>query len=154
MSALDPAQEATETIYDRLGGDACLRDLVGVFYSSIFEDPVLQPVFGSPVATHVDHLTAFLGEVFGGPPRYSRELGGFDAIVAVHRGLRITEEQRQRFIALFTAAFERVGLGGDRELRDAVMSCIEFGTEVARVNSNATTDAELHPQREMPQWHW
>ena len=34
MSALDPAQEATETIYDRLGGDAGLGDLVGVFYSS------------------------------------------------------------------------------------------------------------------------
>lgn len=90
----------------------------------------------------------------GGPPRYSRELGGFDAIVAVHRGLRITEEQRQRFIALFTAAFERVGHGDDPELRDAVLSCIEFGTEVAKVNSNARSDAELHPQRDMPQWHW
>jgi hemoglobin len=154
MSALDPAQQTTETIYDRLGGDAGLRELVGVFYSSIFDDPVLQPVFGSPVATHVDHLTAFLGEVFGGPARYSGELGGFPAIVAVHRGLRITEEQRQRFITLFTAAFEQVGLGGDRELRDAVISCIEFGTEIARVNSNATTDAELHPQSEMPNWHW
>jgi hemoglobin len=118
MSALDPAQQSTETIYDRLGGDAGLRRLVDVFYSSIFEDPVLQPVFGSPVATHVEDLTAFLGEVFGGPPRYSRELGG------------------------------------DRELRDAVLSCIEFGTEVAKVNSNARSDAELHPQREMPQWHW
>ena len=71
MSALDPAEQATETIYDRLGGDAGLRELVGVFYSSIFDDPVLQPVFGSPVATHVDHLTAFLGEVFGGPTRCS-----------------------------------------------------------------------------------
>jgi hemoglobin len=154
MSALDPAQQPTETIYDRLGGDAGVRELVGVFYSSIFEDPVLQPVFGSPVASHVDHLTAFLSEVFGGPQRYTRELGGFDAIVAVHRGLRITEEQRQRFIALFTAAFEKVGLGGDRELRDAVLSCIEFGTEVAKVNSNARSDDELHPQREMPHWHW
>jgi hemoglobin len=154
MSALDPAQQQTETIYDRLGGDAGVRELVGVFYASIFDDPVLQPVFGSPVATHVDHLTAFLGEVFGGPARYSEELGGFPAIVAVHRGLRITEEQRQRFIALFTAAFEQAGHGGDPELRDAVLSCIEFGTEVAKVNSNATTDAELHPQSEMPHWHW
>lgn len=154
MSALDPAQQTTETIYDRLGGEAGLREIVGVFYRSIFEDPVLQPVFGSPVPTHVDHLTAFLGEVFGGPPRYTREMGGFDTIVATHRGLRITEEQRQRFIALFTAAFEQAGLGGDRQLRDAVLSCIEFGTEVAKVNSNARSDAELHPQREMPQWHW
>ena len=134
MSALDPAQQTTETIYDRLGGEAGLREVVGVFYRSIFDDPVLQPVFGSPVPTHVDHLTAFLGEVY--------------------RGLRITEEQRQRFIDLFTAAFEKVGLGGDRQLRDAVLSCIEFGTEVAKVNSNARSDAELHPQREMPQWHW
>jgi hemoglobin len=46
-----------------------LRRLVGVFYSSIFEEPVLQPVFGSPVPTRLDHLTAFLGEVFAGPPR-------------------------------------------------------------------------------------
>jgi hemoglobin len=135
MSALDPAQQSTETIYDRLGGEAGLRRLVELFYSSIFEDPVLQPVFG-------------------GPPRYSQELGGFDAIVAVHRGLHVTEEQRQRFIALFTAAFEQVGHAADRELRDAVLSCIEFGTEVAKVNSNARSDAELHPQREMPQWHW
>jgi hemoglobin len=50
--------------------------------------------------------------------------------------------------------FEQVGHGDDRELRDAVLSCIEFGTEVAKVNSNARSDAELHPQREMPQWHW
>jgi hemoglobin len=154
MSTLDPAQQTTQTIYERLGGDAGLRELVSVFYASIFEDPVLQPLFGSPVATHVDHLTAFLGEVFGGPARYSGELGGFPAIVAVHRGLRITEEQRQRFIALFTAAFERVGHGDDAQLRDAVISCIEFGTEIAKVNSNATTDAELHPQHEMPHWHW
>ena len=154
MSAIDPVQQTTETIYDRLGGDAGLRRLVEVFYASIFEDPVLQPVFGSPVPTHVDHLTAFFGEVFGGPDRYTRQLGGFAAIVAVHRGLKITEEQRQRFIALFTAAFEQVGLGDDEQLRGAVLSCIDFGTEVARVNSNATTDAELHPQREMPQWHW
>jgi truncated hemoglobin YjbI len=44
MSALDPAQQSTETIYDRLGGDAGLRRLVDVFSSSILEDPVLQPV--------------------------------------------------------------------------------------------------------------
>jgi truncated hemoglobin YjbI len=54
MSALDPAQQSTETIYDRLGGDAGVRRLVDVFCSSISEDSVLPPVFGSPVATHVD----------------------------------------------------------------------------------------------------
>jgi hemoglobin len=143
-----------ESIYERAGGEAGLRRLVDVFYSSIFEDPILQPVFGRPVATHVDHLTAFFCEVFGGPTRYSDELGGFPAIVSVHRGRHITEEQRQRFVDLFTAALDETGVGADAELRAAILSCIEFGTEVAKVNSNATTDAELHPQHEMPRWHW
>jgi hemoglobin len=145
---------ATETIYDRAGGEAGLRRVVDVFYTSIFDDPILQPVFGQPVATHVDHLTAFLAEVFGGPTRYSDELGGFDAIVDVHRGRHITQEQRARFQQLFMAAVDGTGVGADAQLRGAIESCIEFGTEVAMVNSNATTDAELHPQRDVPHWHW
>jgi hemoglobin len=35
-----------------------------------------------------------------------------------------------------------------------VRSAIEFGAEVARVNSNATTDDELYPLNEIPRWHW
>jgi hemoglobin len=145
---------ASDTIYDRAGGEAGLHEVVDTFYSSIFEDPILQPVFGQPVPTHVDHLTAFLSEVFGGPARYSDEMGGFPAIVAVHRGRHISEEQRRRFLELFMAAVDRAGLGADAQLRAAIESCIEFGTEVAMVNSNAETDAELHPQREVPYWHW
>jgi hemoglobin len=143
-----------ESIYERAGGEAGLGRVVETFYASIFEDPILQPVFGTPVPTHVDHLTAFLCEVFGGPTRYSDELGGFGTIMAVHRGRNITEEQRQRFHDLFMAAVDETGTGADAELRAAIESCIEFGTEVAMVNSNARTDAELHPQREVPRWRW
>jgi hemoglobin len=148
------SERASETIYDRAGGEAGMREIVEVFYASIFDDPVLQPVFRHPVPTHVDHLTAFLSEVFGGPPRYTEEMGGFPNIVATHRGLRITAPQRERFIELFMDAVDRVGAGEDVQLREAIRSCIEFGTEVAMVNSNATSDAELHPQHEMPAWHW
>jgi hemoglobin len=147
-------ERASESIFERAGGEAGLREVVEIFYASIFEDPVLQPVFGHPVPTHVDHLTAFLAEVFGGPTRYTDELGGFEAIIAVHRGKRITPQQRARFIELFMDAVDRAGVGEDPQLREAIGSCIEFGTEVAMVNSNATSDAELHPQREMPAWHW
>jgi hemoglobin len=149
------AQETpTETIYEHAGGEAGIRRIVDAFYSSIFEDPVLQPVFGQPVATHVDHLTAFLSEEFGGPARYTEELGGFSAIVAVHRGRKITEEQRQRFVELFMAAVDRAGFADDDRFQAAVRSAIEFGTEVAKVNSNATTDDELYPLSEIPRWHW
>lgn len=143
-----------ETIYEHAGGEAGLRRIVEIFYASIFEDPVLQPVFGTPVPTHIDHLTAFLAEEFGGPTRYTDELGGFPAVVAVHRGRRITEMQRQRFVDLFMAAVDEAGFADDERFKDAVHSAIEFGTEIAKVNSHARTDAQLHPQREIPRWHW
>jgi hemoglobin len=148
------AGENSETLYEHAGGDAGLRNLVKVFYSSIFDDPILQPVFGHPVATHVDHLTAFFAEEFGGPTRYTDELGGFPAVVAVHRGHRITEVQRRRFVELFMAAVDKVGFAGDVRFREAIRSAIEFGTEIAKVNSNATSDDELHPLNEIPRWQW
>jgi hemoglobin len=149
-----PEGQPTDSIYERAGGAAGIGKVVTAFYGSIFRDPILQPVFGRPVDTHVDHLTAFLSEVFGGPKRYTSELGGFAKIIAIHRGRHITPEQRQRFIELFMLAVDSVGLGADPQLRSAIASCIAFGTHIAMVNSNAKTDSDLHPQREMPHWHW
>jgi hemoglobin len=70
-----------------------------MFYGSILRDPLLQPLFGDGQPQHVDHLTAFTAESFGGPDRFTRELG-FAHLINVHRHLRITEEQRQRFVEL------------------------------------------------------
>jgi hemoglobin len=143
-----------QSIYDYAGGEEGIRKIVEIFYASIFEDPVLLPVFKHPVATHVDHLTAFLSEEFGGPARYTGELGGFDRIVTVHRHLQITEEQRQRFVDLFVAAVEKAGFFGDRRFVATMRSAVEFGSKVALVNSNAKSDAELYPLKSIPHWQW
>jgi hemoglobin len=142
------------SIYEYAGGEDGIRKIVEIFYASIFEDPVLRPVFKRPIATHVDHLTAFLSEEFGGPMRYTDELGGFSRIVAVHRHLQITEEQRQRFVDLFIAAVKKVGFGGDARFVATMKSAVEFGSTVARVNSNAKTEADLFPLTAIPHWQW
>jgi hemoglobin len=142
------------TIYQHLGGDDVLRRAVDIFYTSVLADPVLKPLFGAGHPDHVDHLTAFMAEVFGGPSRYSDELGGFDHIVATHRGLRIEEPQRQRFVELMVAAADAAGLPADSRFRAAWDSHAEFGSQVAMQNSNAQTDSDLHPLREMPRWTW
>jgi hemoglobin len=72
----------------------------------------------------------------------------------VHRGLRITEEQRRRFVELYLAALDQVGLPDDAPFREAVRQHLEFGSRVAMQNSNATTEDELHPLREVPLWTW
>jgi hemoglobin len=141
------------SLYEFAGGEDALHRLEQVFYDSVLADPVLRPLFGAGRPEHVDHLTAFTAESFGGPDRFSRELG-FAHLIAVHRGLDITEEQRGRFVELYLAALDTVGMPDDPDFRAAVREHLDFGTRVAMQNSHAVTDADLHPLREVPRWTW
>jgi len=141
------------TLFEHAGGEQALHRLEQVFYDSVLADPVLKPLFGEGRATHVDRLTAFTAESFGGPDRFTRELG-FGHLIAVHRGLQITEEQRRRFVELYMAALDKAGMPTDRAFRDAVREHVEFGSRVAMQNSRATREDELHPLREVPRWSW
>jgi hemoglobin len=141
------------TLYEHAGGEEALHRLEQLFYDSVLRDPLLQPLFGAGQPQHVEHLTMFTAESFGGPDRFSRELG-FQHLIDVHRGLAITEQQRLRFVELYAAALDAAGLPDDEPFREAVLEHVEFGTQVAKQNSNAATDADLHPLREVPRWNW
>lgn len=142
----------TTAMHERLGGETGIRRTVEAFYASLLTDPLLQPLFGEGAPHHVDHLTAFLTEVFGGASRYTDELGGFATLLAAHRGLAITDEQRQRFIDLFDAAAKAQGLSDDPAVLTEVHDYMVFGTEVAQVNSHAKGEDDLHPCQEVPRW--
>ena len=144
---------AQETLFEHAGGIAGLHRLEDYFYSSLLADPLLQPLFGAGRPEHVDHLTAFEAESFGGPDDFTRQLG-FAHLIDVHRGLKITEPQRQRFVQLYLAAADTAGLPDDPPFREALRSHVEFGSHVALQNSHAETDDQLHPLREVPRWEW
>jgi hemoglobin len=142
------------TLYEHAGGEEAIHRLEEIFYASVLADPLLQPLFGAGQPHHVDHLTAFTSESFGGPERFTRDLGGFDGLIAAHRHKHISEEQRQRFVELYLAALDQAGLPDDPAFREAVREHVEFGSQVAVQNSHAETDDELHPLREVPHWTW
>jgi hemoglobin len=141
------------SLYEYAGGDRSLHRLEEMFYSAVLADPVLKTLFTERRPHHVDHLTWFTAESFGGPDRFSRELG-FQHIIDVHRQLKISDEQRERFVALYMEAFDGAGLPSDESFREAVRSHVEFGAVVAQQNSWAESDAELHPIRAVPRWQW
>ncbi len=141
------------SLYEFAGGEEALHRLEDSFYGSVLTDPLLQPLFGDGKPEHVDHLTAFTAESFGGPDRFTRELG-FSHLINVHRHLRITEEQRERFVELYMAALDASGIARNDEFREAVRSHVEFGSRVAMQNSHAETEDQLHPLREVPRWTW
>jgi hemoglobin len=141
------------SLFEFAGGEAGLHRLEERFYELVLEDDLLQPLFGAGKPEHVDHLTAFTAESFGGPDRFSRELG-FQHLIDVHRGLRITEAQRARFVELYRQALDDAEMPLDPEFRNAVLEHVEFGTRVALQNSHAESDADLHPLRDVPRWTW
>jgi hemoglobin len=143
----------TETLYEHAGGEAALHRLEALFYEKALSDPVLKQLFTERVPTHVEHLTWFTAESFGGPDRFTREKG-FQYIIDVHRHLQISDVQRERFVSAYLEALDEAQMPDDERFRRAVREHVEFGARVAQQNSWATTDEELHPIRSVPSWTW
>jgi hemoglobin len=141
------------TLYQHAGGEEGLHQLEDLFYSKVLVDPLLRPIFGAGQPHHVEHLTWFTAESFGGPDRVSRKLS-FAHLIDVHRDLKITEAPRARFVQLYLEALDEAGMPADEPFRQAVREHVEFGSQVAMQNSNATSDDELHPLRAVPHWTW
>ena len=86
---------STPTMYEYAGGADAMHRLADAQYRRCLTDPLLQQVFGTEgKPEHVDHLAAWLGEVFGGPKVYTNELGGHGALLRHNGNLSINEAQR------------------------------------------------------------
>jgi truncated hemoglobin YjbI len=76
---------------------------------------LLAPVFAAMDPAHAQHVAAFVGEVFGGPPLYSQDHGGHAHMIRKHLGRALREEQRRRWIELLLDCADEVGLPSDPE---------------------------------------
>ena len=126
-----------ETLYEHAGGDEGLHRLEELFYTKALADPVLRAQFTQRMPAHVDHLTWFTAESFGDaiPPASS----GFQYIIDVHRHLKITDEQRERFIAVYLETLD--------EGRAARRRAVPAGGQGARRVRLARGPAELLGQK-------
>src|SRR6476661_6834929 len=143
----------TPTLYEWAGGHDAIQRLIDAFYDRVERDELLSPFFPGGVSNeHRDHVVAWWSEVFGGPDRYTSELGGYEHMVAKHRGLQIKPEQRVRFATLMSRAADDAGLPADPEFRSALVGYLEWGTRLAMHNSQPGADVAQHAP--VPRWGW
>ena len=90
--------------------------------------------------------------MFGGPAQYTERLGGYPAMLARHRDLGITDDQRFRFASLMSLAADDADLPSDPEFRAALVGYLEWGTRLAVHNSQP--GADVVPQAPVPRWGW
>lgn len=145
--------ERPETLLEALGGSEVLRRLSNTFYEQVLADPLLAPVFAHFTPTHIEHVAVWLAEIFGGPTRFTDELGGHQALLRAHLGLSITEEQRLRWMELMTGAVGRE-LPDDQLLRRRVIEYFEWGTRIARDVSAEPVGEDLGDPGPTPRWGW
>jgi len=143
----------TPTIYEWGGGREAFEGWLNEFYDLVEGEPDLAALFGGKVSEgHREAVTTWWCEVMGGPADYTKHHGGYEHMLAKHRDLAITPEQRLRFVTLLSQAADDAGLPADPEFRAALMGYAEWGTRLALANSQP--GADIVPHAPIPHWGW
>jgi hemoglobin len=117
--------------YERLGGEAQVNSWIERFQDLIEADEDLAPLFGGTLGrAHREHVFAFFLEELGGPTDYTDRFGGYPEMLARHRDLAITEEQREQFLELLDRSADEVGLPDDRELRTELRDYTDWASRL------------------------
>jgi len=143
--------EGTPSLFEWMGGESRLRALFEEFYRRVALDPEIGPVFAAMDPRHARKVADFVGQVFGGPPRYTDDGGTHTAMIARHMGRMLTKEQRNRWVALLIETADQLGLPEDPEFRAAFVGYLEWGSRLAVMNS---AEGVVAPQDEPPMPHW
>jgi hemoglobin len=146
--------DPTPTIYEWAGGREAFSRWLNRFYDLVeLEAPEIAAMFGGKVSEqHRAHVTDWWAEVMGGPAVYTGQRGGYEHMLARHRNLAITAEQRLTFVTLLSRAADDAGLPPDPEFRAAIMGYAEWGTRLAQHNSQPGARTVAHAP--VPRWGW
>lgn len=143
------------TLFEHAGGMPAMLRLAEAHHARCLADPVLNHPFSHDDLNpeHVGRLAAYWAEVLGGPPAYSRSLGGDQSgLLDMHAHNGPMDDLGERFIVCFDAAADDAGLPDDADFRTALHDYMSWA--VADVLVVAPYDAEVPVDASMPHWSW
>lgn len=141
------------TLYEWAGGSQAIAAMIDRFYDRVEQNEMFDRLFaGGVTEEHRANVAAWWAEVFGGPARYTEELGGYANMLRKHEQLAITTEQRATFVSTMSQAADDAGLPADPEFRSALLAYLEWGTRLAFENSQP--DADPIREAPVPRWGW
>lgn len=96
----------TQTLYERVGGEAGVSRLIGSFYDRVLADPQLSPFFAHTPMEKLQRMQVeFFTSALGGPLQYSGR-----PLAHVHQGHGITKAHLRRFTEHLLATLETLAL--------------------------------------------
>ncbi|AZK46228.1 globin [Paenibacillus lentus] len=106
------------SIYDNLGGEKAIRQLVEAFYPKVQANPLLGPLFPEDIRPVMEKQFMFLSQFFGGPSLFS-DAFGHPMMRARHLPFPVTRERAEAWLACMTEALGEIGV--DNELKDFII---------------------------------
>ena len=91
------------SLYERVGGYQFFVELVERFYQSVETDSSLRSLYPEDLEPGKAHLSAFLAQYWGGPPRYSLERG-HPRLRQRHMPFRIGQKERDAWVTHMISA--------------------------------------------------
>ena len=141
------------SLYEWAGGADAIRRMIDAFYDRVERNELFSGLFpGGVTEEHRHNVALWWSEVFGGPARYTGELGGYERMLAHHLDLGITAEQRAAFVSTMSLAADDAELPADPEFRSALLAYLEWGTRLAFENSQPGAAPVAHAP--VPRWGW
>ncbi|MCR8645324.1 globin [Paenibacillus sp. N1-5-1-14] len=111
-------QDQKVTIYDWIGGEETLRQIVEAFYPKVQLDPLLSPLFPEDILPIMEKQHLFLTQFLGGPSLYSDQYG-HPMMRARHMPFPITPAHAAAWLSCMEQALVEVGLSA--EMREVVI---------------------------------
>jgi hemoglobin len=145
-------REPVPTLYEWIGGERALEQLMRRFYERVRENAILAPVFAHMGSDHPLHVAAFLAEVLGGPAEYSAGHGGHPHMIRRHLDRHLSQEQRREWVRLLLDTADELAMPDDPEFRSALVGYLEWGSRLAVINSQLGAKVDEHAP--MPKWGW
>ena len=103
------------TLYERIGGDAALRQLTDKFYDLVFAHELISRLFKSDKELIKEKQRLFLTQFLGGPQLYS-EVYGHPMMRARHMPHTITEDDAVAWLQCMSEAVRQLPISN--ELKD------------------------------------
>lgn len=105
----DQKPDENMTIYDRIGGETTLRELVNIFYAKVEADETLRSIFPEDLEPGKKWQFLFLSQYWGGPHTYSQQRG-HPRLRMRHGPYPITLDMRNRWLQYMLEAVDEVGI--------------------------------------------
>lgn len=113
------------SIYEKLGGEQAISEIVDTFYQRVLADESVNHFFkNTNMETQREHQAKFISHALGGPNQYSGQ-----SMAKAHEGMNLRPEHFDTIVRHLTGALEQHNIS-EPDIREAIQHIQELEQDI------------------------